>query len=45
MERVETVKSENSDDKTPQTVNNKFDWSAHVGDQNQGTPQARGERI
>ena len=41
MEKVETVKSANSDDKTPQTVNNKFDWSAYVGEQNQGTPQAQ----
>ena len=30
MEKVETVKSDNSDDKTPQTLNNKFDLSAHV---------------
>ena len=38
-EMVETVKTDNSDDKTPQTVNNRFDWSAHVGEQNQETPQ------
>ena len=36
-----TVKTGNSDDKTPQKGNNRFDWSAHVGEQNHEVPQEK----